>query len=226
MCESEPASSRTWIVVYHPGTDWYPAFSRQCQNEPLSQLAGLFSDKSTMLLFLKTLRKVVTKDIVFKVLIPANYLLVVPGEVTLSPDLMPIHFECHNDFNGNPYTHPNFPGVPDEVFRFVKNVSKEPQLGSRSRWIAANSGAWAKALPVAAKWTIVGVVGVSCAFVVCGVCASFALVASVPVAMGGAGWAAYEAGMASKESVRNGFEKKNKARIASEEDYFRELSGK
>lgn len=232
------ADRTSWIFVYHPGTDWHPAFFKKNAAQPLPQLASVFHDMETMLVFLTVLRKVAGPNVVFRVLIPSTQILAIPSEVVIDSKLLPLSIECQKNSAGDPYVHVNFPGVPSAVFKHVVNEWREPKNESWARWTAANAGAWGTAVPVAtagsavaigavavAETTVLGSAAVAVAVGGAGGAAVIALpivvVVGLPVLLAGAGVAAWAAAMASKDSVRNGHKKDDEKKAMETEKAFR-----
>ncbi|KAF1848781.1 uncharacterized protein K460DRAFT_353723 [Cucurbitaria berberidis CBS 394.84] len=54
---SHGASPDTYFFVFHPGTDWYPAFHEMNTERPLARFAGYFSNFNTMHVYLNVFRK-------------------------------------------------------------------------------------------------------------------------------------------------------------------------
>lgn len=235
LCSKSDHNS--WVFVYHPGTDWHPTFFKKLTVEPLPQLASVFSDLDTMLLFLSVLRKVAGPEITFRILIPSTQIFAVPSEVNISPSLIPLTLECEKNGSGSPYVHVNMPGAPASMFKHVINVSRAPKPESWNRWNAANSAAWGTAVPVAAAGSVVAVATIAVAETtvlgaaamsfavgtasgVAVVAAPVVLVVGLPVLLAGAGVAAWAAGMASKESVRKGHKREDEKMLKKAEEPF------
>jgi hypothetical protein len=54
---SHGASPDTYFFVFHPGTDWYPAFHKMNTERPLARFADYFSNFNTMHVYLNVFRK-------------------------------------------------------------------------------------------------------------------------------------------------------------------------
>ncbi|KAF5501651.1 hypothetical protein CGCS363_v007389 [Colletotrichum siamense] len=137
--ENSEAGEDEYFFVYHPGTDWYPAFNRLLKEYPLPKFCGTFHSIGAMSVFLEKFRLVIGPDPTINILVPAVHLFVVPDEIEIPSDLFPIRIRGELHQSGNPYVHVNIrnssPLLRDCLYN-VANINKISATNSDAK--AAN----------------------------------------------------------------------------------------
>ncbi|KAI8298373.1 hypothetical protein K4K59_002883 [Colletotrichum sp. SAR11_240] len=121
--ENSEAGEDEYFFVYHPGTDWYPAFNRLLKEYPLPKFCGTFHSIGAMSVFLEKFRLVVGPDPTINILVPAVHLFVVPDEIQIPSDLFPIRIRGELHQSGNPYVHVNIRNISSLQRDFLYNVA-------------------------------------------------------------------------------------------------------
>ncbi|KAH0429196.1 hypothetical protein CcaCcLH18_08548 [Colletotrichum camelliae] len=125
--ESFETGEDEYFFVYHPGTDWYPAFNRLLKEYPLPKFCGAFHSIGAMSVFLENFRVVVGPDPTINILVPAAHLFVVPDEIEIPSNLFPLRIRGELHQNGNPYVHVNIRNISPlqrDCLRKVANINK------------------------------------------------------------------------------------------------------
>uniref|UniRef100_L2G3W8 Uncharacterized protein n=1 Tax=Colletotrichum fructicola (strain Nara gc5) TaxID=1213859 RepID=L2G3W8_COLFN len=125
--ENSEAGEDEYFFVYHPGTDWYPAFNRLLKECPLPKFCGTFHSIGAMSVFLEKFRLVVGPDPTINILVPAVHLFVVPDEFEIPSDLFPLRIRGELHQSGNPYVHVNIKNISPlqrDCLYNVANINK------------------------------------------------------------------------------------------------------
>jgi hypothetical protein len=189
--EVQSTEQKTYLFVYHPGTEWRPRFFALNDAQPLQNLYGIFSDLHVMATFLVELRKTVGPDVVFRVLLPATELHFIADAIAIPIDIgsLRLEGELHNQ-TGMPYIYVNMPGVSQDLLCNIGNVAsvQVPKSSGWGRWCASTSAAWAVGLPSAVVAGSGGtIIGCLCGVAVEIACPPLALAALIGAVAGGLG---------------------------------------
>ncbi|KAF5522226.1 hypothetical protein CGCA056_v006142 [Colletotrichum aenigma] len=122
--ENSEAGEDEYFFVYHPGTDWYPAFNRLLKEYPIPKFCGTFHSIGAMSVFLEKFRLVVGPDPTINILVPAVHFFVVPDEIEIPSALFPIRIRGEIHQSGNPYVHVNIRNISSVQRDFLYNVAK------------------------------------------------------------------------------------------------------
>jgi hypothetical protein len=135
--ETQPDKGKHYFFVYHPDTDWYPAFSELIEQEPLPENFCAQSDNlDALVAWMKIVRRrqiekneTEGKDATFHILFPAYDHYILPESLKFPKELYPLRLECLR--KGGAYVGLNLPNAPRNLLRGVHNLADEPQ----SQWL-------------------------------------------------------------------------------------------
>lgn len=139
------------FFVYHPDTNWYPAFHRMIRNNPLP---GAFCAKSDDLdqlcVVMQSARKTVVeandegKDIKFHLLIPAWSPISITEPLHFPDDLQPLRVEGLK-YQGKPYVTFNLPFERAGLLQGIRNL-RDPEgwntlsaVGAATTWLVGGT---------------------------------------------------------------------------------------
>jgi hypothetical protein len=141
-----------YFFVYHPGTDWHPAFDSLNRQSPLG-LCGISSDIGHLAAYLGYFRDIIGSEAVIHILVPAAHIFVVTDALDIPQKLLPMEIcgELHRSHKPYVYlTVANYSALSIEGVGLLNAPSavttsgkaENHVVGSRRRWIASRSAAF------------------------------------------------------------------------------------
>lgn len=107
-CPEKPAN---YFFVYHPASDWHPAFHDMIRSNPLPGFVGACNNLNALGVFLSTFRKAVGSEAVIHILLPSAHMYVLPEEILVSADILPLRMTGQMHMSNQPYCHATITGL-------------------------------------------------------------------------------------------------------------------
>jgi hypothetical protein len=139
--ETEKHRMNHYFFVFHPNTDWYPAFSDLVAKKSLPDNFYRQSDNLDCLAaWMKIIRqeeRSLNDRLIFHILCPAYDYYLVPERLAFISVVFPLQIECLS--NGGAYVALNLPGIAPTALKGIHNLADRPP----ALWARLLNSPWA-----------------------------------------------------------------------------------